>query len=226
MHKLWTKEQAWAPIPNLRNVPIDETQHDFRFRRRWFRNRNQATFSSFLLDKFPIGRPYKMLTIGVFEGAQEVWLMQHVLTHPDSRLFCVDPWCPTTKLDAEFMEQCYANARHNLSPWKDKVNLQRAFSQEIMSSAVRDGGYLGEPLNSFDLVIVDGDHDATPVIVDAVNAYEFVKPGGWILFDDVRNQIYKPEHVWHGIERWLAGGYEQKVKFAWSHRYCDCYEKL
>lgn len=220
-----SKEEAWKDLPFQRNVPIDHDLGPYHFRRRWFKYRNQTTFSTFLLDKFPSDRPYTMLTIGVFEGAQEVWLMQHVLKHPDSKLFCIDPWHDTGKLDQTFMDEAYVHAKQNLSRWESQINIQRAYSQEIMQWAVNDGAYFGEPLNSFDLVIIDGDHNADPVLVDAKNALAFCKPGGWLLFDDVRNQYYKPDHVQHGLIKFVEQ-YGNQVRFAWAHRFCDCYEKV
>lgn len=218
-----TKEEAWATLPNEVSIPI-KGDH-YKFRRRWFKLRNQTTFSTFLPAKFPSDKPYKMLTIGVFEGAQEVWMMQNLLCHPDSRLYCIDPWHDTGKLDQKFMNECYENAQMNLSQWDRQVNLQRAFSQELMTSAVQDGGYLGEALGTFDFVIIDGDHNAEPVYRDAVNAFAFLKPGGWMLFDDVRNQVPKKDHVKEGLEMFLPE-YASKLKFVWAHRFCDCYEKL
>lgn len=41
------------------------------------------------------------------------------------------------------------------------------------------------PANQFDLALVDGDHNAEPAMADLVNTYLVVKPGGWLLFDDL-----------------------------------------
>lgn len=215
------KHTAWESVPNERSVDI---VGQFKFRRRWFKLRNQCTFSTFLLDRFPPDRPYKMLTIGVFEGAQEVWMMQNLLRHPESKLYCIDPWLNTGKLDQTFMDQCFENAKSNLQFWSKQINLQRGYSQEIMAQAVTDGAYFGEPMGSFDFVIIDGDHNAEPVYQDAVNAFAFAKSGAWLLFDDVRNQVPKKDHVKEGLEKFLPE-YANRLKFCWAHRFCDCYEK-
>ena len=206
-------------------IPIDMSQHDFRFRRRWFHLRNCCTFSTFLLPQYKKDKPWNILTIGVFEGAQEVWLMQNILCHPESRLFCIDPWAATTKLDRQFMEECRENALHNLKPWEDQVTLIRGFSQDVLKDAGENGGLLGIPNGAWDLIIIDGDHNADPVYQDAVGCLAMVKPGGWLLFDDVRNQVPKKDHVQAGLEHWLED-YGDMVDFVWSHRFCDCYEKL
>lgn len=220
-----TKEEAWAPLPNEKSVGIDMKRFPYKFRRRWFKLRNQLTFSTFLLDRFPSDKPYKMLTIGVFEAAVEVWLMQNVLKHPDSRLICIDPWQDTGKLGQDFMDECYANAQWNLSEWANQIQLIRGHSQEVLGAAIQDGGLYGTPLESMDLVEIDGDHVAEPVYLDAVNAFEFVKVGGWLMFDDVRNRIEKADHVKQGLEKFLPE-YAHRVEFAWAHRYCDCYTRV
>lgn len=216
------KAYAWQDVEGQISIPI---VGNYVFRRRWFKLRNQCTFSTFLIPKYLPDTPYKMLTIGVFEGAQEVWMMQNLLKHPESKLYCIDPWQDTGKLDQTFMNQCHENATNNLSEWKSQVNLQRGYSQEIMRNAINDGAYFGEPMGSFDFIIIDGDHCAEPVYQDAVNAYEFLKPGGWMLFDDVRNQVQKHDHVKEGLEKFLPE-YSNRVKFVWAHRFCDCYEKI
>ncbi len=36
------------------------------------------------------GQPIQALEIGSYEGRSAVWLLQEILTHPESRLTCVD----------------------------------------------------------------------------------------------------------------------------------------
>ena len=38
------------------------------------------------------GQPTQVLEIGSYEGRSAVWLLQEILTHPESRLTCVDIW--------------------------------------------------------------------------------------------------------------------------------------
>lgn len=215
----------FAVLPNEVSYPIDKSQHDFKFTRNWFRNRNQATWSTFLYPRFKAltHQPFlqiKMLQIGVFEGMDLVWCMQNICSHPKSRVVAVDPWLPTTKLDAEYMAGVEARARHNLSPWKDKIKIIKGFSQNL--NIVGDDSCLS---NDFDLVIIDGDHDAQPVVSDAILALSLLKPGGWMVFDDVRNRVPKKDHVQAGIDMFLEQ-YNEQVKLEWRHRYCDCYSKV
>lgn len=38
------------------------------------------------------GRPVRCLEIGSHEGRSALWIVQHLLSHPDSTLTCIDPW--------------------------------------------------------------------------------------------------------------------------------------
>lgn len=200
-----------------RTIKLDTSMHDFKFTRRWFLRRNIITWSTYLRGKYNNNTPMRMIQIGVFEGMDLIWCLQNILGHPDSHVIAIDPWEPTTKLDAEFMQACNGRAMHNLSPWEDKVTLIRGHSQQVLPQINLEG--------QIDLVIIDGDHNRVPVLADAVNALRLLKPGGWMVFDDVRNRIPKADHVKHGIESFL-GVYSNHVELAWKHRHCDCYEKL
>lgn len=226
MHKLSTKEEAFAPREDEKTLPLIREGYDFEFTRRWFILRNQVTFSTFLPPKFDGTKPVRMIQIGVFEGMDLVWQLQHVLKHPDSRVLAIDPWMPTTKLDAEFMRGVEQRARKNLSPWRDKVQIIKGSSQEILKDIVDNNRRVhGIAPGHWDYIVIDGDHDRKPVYKDAVNAFNLVRPGGWLLFDDVHNRSYKKEHVAHGLQDFLQW-YGSQVKRAWYHRYCECYEKM
>lgn len=212
--QILTPERAFEPLPNEVSIPLDKSVHDFKFTRNWFRNRNQATFSTFLKPRFE-NTPIRMIQIGVFEGYDLSWSMQNVANHPDSRVVAIDPWEETTKLDQEYMNGVEQRARHNLSPWKDKIEIIKGKSQDVLSS-----------LNgSFSLIIIDGDHTADAVFQDAILSFALANSGGLLLFDDVRNRVPKKDHVQDGLDRFLET-FGNVVKLSFRHRYCDAYEKI
>lgn len=229
--KTITNEEAFRPVEGEIDIPINYAQHDFQFTRNWFRLRNERTWSTYLRPKFrgiTTDWPIKMIQIGVFEGMDLCWCLQNILTHPDSRVIAIDPWAATTKLDAEYMEQVMMRAYHNLAPWKDKVHIVRGFSADVLAADLLLGGETRSPLleNQYEFAVIDGDHNAFPVCQDAELCYRLVKPGGWLVFDDVRNRVPKKDHVVDGIRMFLKGGYADKVKLVHQHRYVDIYEKL
>lgn len=115
------------------------------------------------------GRPVRCLEIGSFEGASSVWMLNEVLTHPDSRLHCVDVQDDTRmkvlKDNLAQTEREHLVTIHRL----DSIHLRKHFEDE-----------------SFDFVYVDAAHDAPSVLADVMSAYMLCKPGGLVGCDDYR----------------------------------------
>jgi len=134
-----SKKQAFAKRDDEQSIPIDMDVHDFKFTKRWFRQRNQVTWSTFLPKKFSSDEPIKMIQIGVFEGMDLIWCLQNFLEHPDSRVFAVDPWAATRKLDQDHMDGVHSRAIHNLAPWRDQLEIVRGYSSDTLTQLVRKG---------------------------------------------------------------------------------------
>ncbi len=195
--------------------------YEFQFTRNWFRNRNLPTFREYILPEWG-GKPITYLELGVFEGMSMVWMLQRVLTHPDSRGVGVDPWLMTRKIDACAMDDVRQRAFHNTDPFANCF-LQRGTSAEVLRKVLTHG-FLGLKANTVDLCMVDGNHNALAVLDDLRLVNQIVKPGGWILLDDVENDRPKKDHVEEGLRAWLREP-EAKVKLVFKHRYVECYQK-
>lgn len=235
------KLKTWD-VPNQQNIPLT-LRKDSRFTRKWFKRRNQCTFSTFLAPKFDGSKPINILQIGVFEGMDLLWQMQVTASHHKSFAIGIDPWEATRKLSTEKMEQVRENAEHNLAHLGQKVILIRGYSQEVMAqlaaepatdaksrrARMRKGLHASllnaDWRNRFDLIIIDGDHRAAGCYADAVNSLPLARPGAWLVFDDVENRIEKKDHVKDALRRFLDN-YGDRVKFVWKHRHCECYEVL
>jgi len=113
------------------------------------------------------GQPAHFLEIGSFEGASAIWLMQNVLTHPESTMTCVD--------DNSLGRQPQMLRNLRTAGFEARTRLHWINSHEIRSHV---------PDNRFDFVYVDGSHAAPSVMFDVVNAYLIVKPGGLVGCDD------------------------------------------
>ncbi|HTS50419.1 MAG TPA: class I SAM-dependent methyltransferase [Bryobacteraceae bacterium] len=115
------------------------------------------------------GRPgLRMLEIGSYEGRSAVWFLENILTHPDSRIVCVDPFYdPLREMRFD----------HNVKFSRAQARLEkhRARSEAVLPRLERA---------SFDLIYVDGSHDAPFVLLDAMLSWELLKPGGILAFDD------------------------------------------
>lgn len=109
-----------------------------------------------------------ILEIGSYEGRSTVWFLENLLTADDASIVCVDPFY-TEGAEALF------DRNVALTGAGDKVLKIKRRSEE----------YLGLQLDSqFDLVYVDGGHDAVTVLFDGMFSWPKVKPGGFLMFDD------------------------------------------
>ena len=128
------------------------------------------------LGKFAGQAGVKMLEIGSYEGRSAVWFLENILTHPTSRLVCVDVFYdPRRELRFD----------HNikLSGAAAKVDKRRGKSETILHRLEK---------TLFDLIYVDGCHEAPAVMLDAMLSWELLKPGGILIFDDYEWEPTRP----------------------------------
>ena len=136
------------------------------------------TFNEFI-EQIPIWekamRPFKgkpgihYLEIGVNQGRSAMWMLENILTHPTAKLTGIDIFPEGT----DFKEKFCNNLK--LSGYAQKATTITGFSQIQLRNL---------PLNSFDIIYVDGDHRAAGVLADAVLSWDLLKTGGLLVFDD------------------------------------------
>lgn len=122
------------------------------------------------------GQPnVRALEIGCFEGQSACWFLDNILTHPTSRLICVDPFAVSMAsillrfFEARFDENIAASGA------SDRVTKLIGPSQVVVRML--------QPVQ-FDFIYVDGSHKVGDVLVDAVLAWTVLRPGGIVMFDD------------------------------------------
>ncbi len=160
-----------SPLPDVRvaepgNRPgLAEFQHEYEFTTDWVTNKLPAWEK--VLAPFK-GKPdVHYLEIGVYEGRSAVWMLENILTHPTARLTGVDPFL------GDFKQRCFANIER--SEASEKVKLITGYSQVVMREL---------PLDSFDIIYIDGSHHKQDVLEDAVLSWRLLKEGGILIFDD------------------------------------------
>lgn len=124
-----------------------------------------------VLDEMKDKPNLSYLEIGVYEGRSFLWVMDNILTHPSSKATAIDTFDIYLENDPE------VNFRQNLrrSGHEAQVTVIKGSSREKLREL---------PLNSFDLIYVDGDHSSKSVLIDAVSAWDLLKEGGLMIFDD------------------------------------------
>lgn len=117
------------------------------------------------------------LEIGCFEGRATTWLLKNVLTDPSSKITVIDTFEGSWEHQemGKNIENLEKNFLENIKEYKDKVNVYKAKSQDILFT------FLPE---QFDFIYIDGSHDAADVLRDGVFAWDLIKKEGVIVFDD------------------------------------------
>jgi predicted O-methyltransferase YrrM len=114
------------------------------------------------------GRPeLAYLEVGVFEGKSVVWMLENILTDPSARVTAVDIF--PGELLATF-----------------KKNMELAGRSESVTAieGMSNVELRKLPLDSYDIIYIDGSHTADDVLADAVLAWGLLKTDGVMIFDD------------------------------------------
>ncbi len=182
--------------------------------RNWVR-RKPANWTKYILplrDTFP---ELRLLEIGVFEGMSACWWLDNLLTRPNDFYLGIDPW------DSKFMahsfarqgvmDQVHAKAVKSLKPYGNKAHLYHGESVE----AFRPAPELKDLLlpESFEVAYIDGVHEPPGAMIDSVNVWSVVRPGGIIVWDDwnagnPRNKPHPMEVFLRNFFALIDGKYE------------------
>jgi len=140
----------------------------------WF-SKNIPSWTTILADKEGFKN---ILEIGCFEGQATVWLLENL---PNCRITAVDVFEETDKYKG------YGGYEHdygklfleNITPYVDRVQACKGTSLEWLITFHKI-----TPKVEFDLVYVDGSHQAVSVLQDIVLSWELLKEGGIMICDD------------------------------------------
>lgn len=137
----------------------------------WFSN-NIPTWQK-ILKRF-VGQKCNALEVGSYEGRSASWLLDNILTHPGSRMVCIDNFSYKDKATRKDVFRTFAS---NMSKYGQKCKLLKGNSRDMLKTKAI-------VQNLFDIIYIDADHHSKHVLEDAILAYASLKPGGIMIFDD------------------------------------------
>ncbi len=124
-------------------------------------------------------KPINYLEIGVFKGDNVVDISKSYCKHPESKMYCVDPWIdykdyPEYKGKIQNIYTLFIEniTKENIT---DKLIIHRDFSHNVVPSFEDE---------FFDIAFIDGNHETEYVYKDGVMTFPKVKSGGYLIFDD------------------------------------------
>ena len=137
----------------------------------WFNNA-KPEFEAFLTQHRE--KKVDFLQIGVYSGSASVWLLNNVLTHPESRLFDVDHW---QNLDGD-------NFYPPLGDIESTYDQRTSSFSNVVKHKMFSDHFFRNNTEKFDFIYIDGDHHRDQVFRDSENAIKVAKSGCIIAFDD------------------------------------------
>ena len=181
-------------------------ENGFSFQADWF-SPNIPVWEK-MLAEFK-DKPYlRFLEIGTFEGQSAIWAINNILTHPSSKIVCIDTFegsdeHPGMGIDISAIE---ATFRHNIQMAKgeNRIKIKKGYSQAVLRTL---------PFTSFDFAYIDGSHLAADVLTDAVLTFPLLKKGGILAFDDYHwdmdpNPLRRPQIAIKAFLKVFKGQYK------------------
>lgn len=142
----------------------------------WFTGRADCYFDSWLTPRLAKGQAvYRALQIGTYLGDASLWIVKSC---SGVVLDDVDTWAGSEE-----------NAHRNLdfgtveSHYDERTAEYRA-SGQIDKYKMTSDEFFDQCDQTYDFIYVDGDHTASQVHKDAMNAHRHLKVGGVLVFDD------------------------------------------
>jgi SAM-dependent methyltransferase len=150
--------------------------------------------------------PINYLEIGAFHGANVLSVGNSYGLHPNSKIYCIDPWLdyeeyPEYKNQQDNNYNIFINNITNNPIIKDKIIINRGYSN-IEVPKFED--------NLFDIIYIDGNHEPEFVLEDAVLSFRKLKTNGIMIFDDYG--WGGPDLTQKGIDAFLSG-YYKRIKY-------------
>jgi len=129
-------------------------------------------------------RPTRLIEIGCYEGRSTSYLIERCAEFGALQIHCVDTWQGSADLSPEKMDGVEQRFDRNIATAIGRAAADIALRKIRQRSDVALAGLITERADPFDLIYIDGSHTAPDVLVDAVLAFQLLRIGGVMIFDD------------------------------------------
>ncbi len=183
--------------PGTMSAPENEPQSPanyrlYEFTNDWF-DKNRGVWTQ-IIEK---NKPRRILEIGSLEGRSTCFILEKSVEAAEAQvdITCIDNWPRKAGTPAGTLSDAERRFDHNIaiaisiSPFPVTVTKLKTLSFEGLAKLIAQG-----KTRSFDLIYIDGSFMATDVLTDAVMAFNLLKVGGVMIFDDYLWSGDKPGH--------------------------------
>ncbi len=153
---------------------------DGAFTTHWF-DRHASEWMRIFESERLLDKPVTILEIGSWEGRSTCFFLQYLRS---AHITAVDTWQGgdehATYTQVGEIERLFSE---NLARFGNRVTKNKSTSLEYFSKRNEE--------TLFDVIYVDGSHRADDVMIDAIQSFAALKPGGILIFDDYTFLFYK-----------------------------------
>ena len=129
-------------------------------------------------------QPTRLIEIGCYEGRSTSYLIERCAGYGPLQIHCLDTWQGGADLSTEKMAGVELRFDRNVATAISRAGVEVEFRKIRQHSAIALAGLITERAAPFDLIYVDGSHTAPDVLTDAVLAFQLLRVGGVMIFDD------------------------------------------
>ena len=132
--------------------------------------------------------PVWAIEIGSYEGRSTAWIAENLLArNPRSSILCIDSFVGATSAQegkgGVQGDDLRSRFEANTERWADRIDLWALPSSEALHVLCGRGERI---ISQYDFVYVDGAHDALNAMRDSVLAFDLLKVGGRLIWDDYK----------------------------------------
>lgn len=146
------------------------------------------------------GKPnLRVLEIGCYEGRGTLWFLSTLASHKTARVTCVDAWAPfAANADTAAMQAVERRFDKNITTSGQGRKVEKIKSDSIPALA----GLLASG-RKFDVVYVDGSHQAAQATTDIMLSWRLLYPDGYMLIDDYGSGHQNHAGLKPAVDAWL-----------------------
>ena len=133
-------------------------------------------------------KPTRILEIGSYEGRSTSYLIERCGNYADIEITCIDTWEGGVEHNRNDMGHVESRFDKNVEIAK-KHSKKKAIVKKIKNISRTGLIYLSNNQQTkFDLIYIDGSHQAPDVLTDAIMSFYLLRKNGIMIFDD---------YLWH-----------------------------
>ena len=137
----------------------------------WFGITGKSNFEKYVLPLIAQDRPLNFLEVGCYEGRASVWMLENT----NAELTVIDTFKGSKEHDLEFEKTLLERFDENTKEYRSRILKLVGTSREHLKRLDNE---------HYDFIYIDGSHQASDVLEDAILSFPLLKEGGVMIFDD------------------------------------------